>query len=136
MKEVVEGLYISGRPQDDSWHGRVDVLLTVAFDAYVAPPEKPNWGLAVFLPLVDGPEEPDADLLEALVGLAAELIRSGKTVLVHCAAGINRSGLVTAMILVKLGDSPSEAIDRLRAVVPDALNNETFVGLVERASRS
>lgn len=136
MREVVEGLYISGQPQDDSWHDRVDVLLTVAFDAYVAPPEKPNWGLAVFLPLVDGPEEPDADLLEAIVGLAAQLIRSGKTVLVHCAAGINRSGLVAAMILVKLGDFPSEAIDRLRAVVPDALKNETFVGLVQRAGRS
>lgn len=135
MRQVVDGLYVSGRPEGDSWHDRVDVLLTVAYDAYVAPPQTPNWGLAVFLPLADRDEAPDAELLAAVVALAAELVRAGKRVLVHCAAGVNRSGLVAAMILIRLGLSPSEALGRLRAVVPEALNNQTFQGLVQRAGR-
>jgi hypothetical protein len=56
---------------------------------------------------------PDPDLLHSLAGFVASLIGQGKT-LVHCQAGLNRSGLIGALALVKMGRTPSEAIALLR----------------------
>jgi hypothetical protein len=39
---------------------------------------------------------------------------SGKRVLVRCQAGLNRSGLVTALVLIREGYEPAEAIALLR----------------------
>lgn len=40
--------------------------------------------------------------------------KSGKKVLVRCQAGINRSGLVTALVLIRDGYSPEDAIRLIR----------------------
>jgi len=40
--------------------------------------------------------------------------RAGRKTLVHCQAGINRSGMVTALALMKMGRSVEEAIALLR----------------------
>lgn len=54
--------------------------------------------------------------------------KSGDRVLVRCQAGLNRSGLVTALILIKEGYSPTEAINLIRANRGyEALFNESFV---------
>ena len=54
--------------------------------------------------------------------------KSGDRVLVRCQAGLNRSGLVTALILIKAGHSPEEAINLIRNNRGDyALFNESFV---------
>lgn len=42
-------------------------------------------------------------------------------VLVHCQAGLNRSGLVAGLVLVMHGMTPREAIDPLRATRSDAV---------------
>ncbi len=53
--------------------------------------------------------------------------KSGDRVLVRCQAGLNRSGLVLALILIKDGLTPQEAINRIRdGRGPDALFNENF----------
>lgn len=50
----------------------------------------------------------------------------GKT-LVHCQAGLNRSGLLTGLALIKGGMNPAEAIKLLRdSRSPMVLCNETF----------
>lgn len=58
---------------------------------------------------------------------AAEFVRKAPT-LVHCQAGLNRSGLLAATILVKhLGKTPAEAISLLRSQrSPLVLCNEAF----------
>ena len=54
--------------------------------------------------------------------------KSGDRVLVRCQAGLNRSGLVTALILIKDGHSPEDAISLIRNNRgEDALFNESFV---------
>ena len=54
--------------------------------------------------------------------------KSGDRVLVRCQAGLNRSGLVTALILIKAGHSPEEAINLIRNNRGDvALFNQNFV---------
>jgi protein-tyrosine phosphatase len=80
-------------------------------------------------------EIPDAALLPAQIDRVAELavwaaaqLRAGRTVLVRCRAGLNRSGLVTAQTLIELGDDPRMAIERVRrARSESALNNTIFV---------
>lgn len=50
----------------------------------------------------------------------------GKT-LVHCEHGLNRSALVIALALVKLGYTPADALARLKEIrYFDVLNNRTF----------
>jgi protein-tyrosine phosphatase len=54
-------------------------------------------------------------------------MEKGKT-LVHCQAGLNRSGLVAAVALMKLGRTADEAIKLLRdSRSPMVLCNDTFV---------
>ena len=53
--------------------------------------------------------------------------KQGDRVLVRCQAGLNRSGLVLALILIKGGKTPQEAITCIRAARgPDALFNNNF----------
>jgi hypothetical protein len=54
--------------------------------------------------------------------------KSGDRVLVRCQAGLNRSGLVTALILIKDGLAPEDAISAIRTNRgEDALFNTSFV---------
>ena len=58
--------------------------------------------------------------------------KAGKKVLVRCQAGWNRSGLVTALVLMKDGHKATDAIDLIRARrSPYALCNEDFVAYLE-----
>jgi hypothetical protein len=59
---------------------------------------------------------------------------SGKKVLIRCQAGWNRSGLVMALVLIKHGLSPREAIRLIREKrSPHALCNQDFVKFLERS---
>lgn len=56
-----------------------------------------------------------------------DVIQAGGTVLVSCQAGRNRSGLVSALALIRrYGISGKEAADRVRACRPKALTNDSF----------
>ncbi|MDQ1249161.1 MAG: hypothetical protein QG597_3535 [Actinomycetota bacterium] len=53
---------------------------------------------------------------------------AGDAVLVRCQAGMNRSGLVTALVLVMSGLTPGQAVTLIRVQrSPGALFNEHFV---------
>ena len=55
--------------------------------------------------------------------------KRGKRVLIRCQAGWNRSGLITALVLMLGGFNPEDAIDTVRANrSPHALCNSDFVG--------
>ena len=61
--------------------------------------------------------------------------KAGKKVLIRCQAGWNRSGLVTALVLLKHGHKPEEAINLTRARrSPHALCNADFVRYLENLS--
>lgn len=61
----------------------------------------------------DVAELPDLVVLEDLADLAVRLLDEGK-LLIHCQAGLNRSALLSALVLRRLGYSSHEAIDLLR----------------------
>lgn len=82
--------------------------------------------------LYDGPTVPD----EAQLFLLAKHINfcreHGRT-LVHCQAGLNRSGLLTGLALVLAGITPTEAIAKLRAGrSPAVLCNPKFEAWLRR----
>ena len=79
------------------------------------------------LPDVELPDDLAAEVCAAALPLTFRFIeanvREGRRVLVHCAAGNDRTGLVLSYyIAVREGISASEAIRRLRAVRPTALS--------------
>jgi ADP-ribosyl-[dinitrogen reductase] hydrolase len=45
----------------------------------------------------------------------------GEKVVIHCFAGLGRSGMVAARLLVEMGEQPAKALDRVRAARPGAV---------------
>jgi hypothetical protein len=76
--------------------------------------------------MYDSAEVPDLRQLIDLARIANAFQASGKT-LIHCQAGLNRSGLVAALSLMLMGDTPERAIALLRERRCDVvLCNEHF----------
>ncbi len=127
--EIVPGLYQgSVYTSSRSWHqhgisvvidlaGAMDPSLSVYF----------AWGLYVYWPIEDGPM-PEEATIRSLAEFALQMMREGHKVLVRCQAGHNRSGLVTARVLIADGWSPTDAVSKVRdARGPLALTNRAFV---------
>ncbi|MFF4896737.1 protein phosphatase [Streptomyces sp. NPDC001068] len=80
-------------------------------------------------PIPDGPL--DGTQLAGVMRLArtaSEAVDTGRSVLVRCYSGYNRSGLVVAQALVHRGRTAEEAIRLVRSRrSPWALHNELFV---------
>lgn len=57
---------------------------------------------------------------QAVVGA----LRSGRRVLVHCAAGLGRTGTLAAALLVEFGAAPEDAIARVRQARPGTLETQ------------
>lgn len=76
--------------------------------------------------LYDGPTVPDEQQLYALAAWINICKAHGRT-LVHCQAGLNRSGLLAGLSLVLDGRAPAEAIALLRSSrSPAVLCNKAF----------
>lgn len=69
---------------------------------------------------------PDVGYLHALVDLGIALWKNGPT-LVHCAAGMNRSGLIVGLMLVRNGNTAQAALELMRTKRSNGvLHNPTF----------
>lgn len=91
--------------------GKVDVLNAGIYDSKPAPSE--------------------IQKAYAAAKWVATRLKSGKKVLVTCMAGMNRSGLVSAMALILSGYPPQSAIALVRgARGPKALSNKHFVSVL------
>lgn len=76
----------------------------------------------------DGRTLPDPDGLTGAVDFAYSHWQRRQRVLIRCQAGLNRSGLVTALVLYKAGYSTADAIELIREKrSPYALCNPRFV---------
>jgi len=84
-------------------------------------------GLWMHVPIWDA-EMVNPAGVRAAARTVAERVTAGKRVLVHCAAGLNRSGVVSARALMFMGLPVVEAIARVRSARgPFALSNPAFV---------
>ncbi|HXX37610.1 MAG TPA: dual specificity protein phosphatase [bacterium] len=136
--EILEGrLYQSGAPEEaaewDSIHALgIDTVVDLFGTLDPGVPTAPNSIVYVFWPIEDRPALPDMTIMDALVDTVVRFIRIGHKVLVHCHRGKSRSGLVNALVVMKiLGISGSEAIDLIRHRRPGALGNAVFTAHLE-----
>lgn len=101
-----------------------DLIVTLYADAQPAP-----WGVEeIRYGFPDAELEP-ADLarIREIAAYAGARWQQGARVLVRCQAGVNRSGLVTGLILTSVGWSAQEALDALlQARSPAVLANSHF----------
>jgi protein-tyrosine phosphatase len=67
----------------------------------------------------------NTEAVEEIADLAWRAVQRGKT-LVHCQAGLNRSGLIAGRVLMHMGYTADEAIEKLRRRSPAVLCNPTF----------
>jgi ADP-ribosyl-[dinitrogen reductase] hydrolase len=75
------------------------------------------------LPIRDG-DVPDAHFEQAWHRQGPELrqrLTAGERILIHCRAGLGRTGLVAVRLLIELGEEPRTALDRVRAARPGAV---------------
>lgn len=90
----------------------------------------------IAVPLDDDYLGPTKAQASAAVMIANEVIRAleaGKTVLITCAMGWNRSGMISALTLIgRYGMSGSEAVNRVRTARPMALSNPGFVDFLQK----
>jgi protein-tyrosine phosphatase len=91
----------------------------------------------VKVPLDDSGPPPTQQQVVAAVTAARHVVRrwrEGRSVLVTCHLGRNRSGLITALSLMMLGMTDEQAIRAVRAARgPMALSNEHFVRVLAAA---
>ena len=59
----------------------------------------------------------------------------GESVVVHCRGGLGRTGLVTARLLVELGQSPVSALQQVRASRPGAVETREQEAYVLRLAK-
>jgi protein-tyrosine phosphatase len=88
-----------------------------------------DWNIQEFRYGVPDASISDIDLnrLRQAVEFGYDRWKAGDRVLIRCQAGLNRSGLVLALILIKDGLTPQEAISRIRKNRgSDALFNADF----------
>lgn len=69
------------------------------------------------------PDDRFEDLWTELGPGVLEVLRRGGKVLVHCRGGLGRAGLVSARMLIELGEEPRAAMRRVRAARVGAIEN-------------
>jgi hypothetical protein len=136
--EIRPGLWMGGHYWTDPAGELHTAVVKTEFDLVISLYSRPGHGPAGKVEHRVA-EMPDAALTAFQIGqvwqmaiIAATAIRTGRTTLVRCQAGYNRSGLVVAQTLIELGDDARDAIQLIRQRrSPWALHNELFVQYLE-----
>jgi hypothetical protein len=124
--EVAPGLYQGDFPDGDVDWDRFDDVISMTATAVPQVQLRAD-GLWLQLPILDDEMTDPVGVRNAAL-TAAERVGAGRRVLVHCWAGLNRSGVVTARALMAMGATATEAITAVReARGPYALSNPAFV---------
>ncbi|MFD9301419.1 protein phosphatase [Streptomyces sp. NPDC060048] len=131
--EIVPGLRMGGHYWTDPAGELPPVVVGAEFDLVVSLFTRPGHGPGPHVEHLVG-EMPDAPLtgaqlrtVQRLAGAARTALDSGRTILVRCHSGYNRSGLVVAQCPVDGGLAPQAAIGLVRRRRSAwALHNRTF----------
>jgi protein-tyrosine phosphatase len=82
-------------------------------------------------PVLDADVPEGTDTARDLTARLAEDVRAGRFVVAHCRAGIGRCSMLAGATLIRLGNTPDEAWQRVRAArglpVPDNARQEEWL---------
>ena len=127
---IYDNLYQGSTPEDwdEVWRS-FDIVVSLDFVSETIVGE----GKVHLTWLIDDGETPeDHETLWSFVKLIARSVRRGKSVLVHCGAGLNRSGLICALVYRELTGCPGvEAVDHVRRCRKLSLFNTHFVSFID-----
>jgi protein-tyrosine phosphatase len=135
FNEIATNLFMGGTDDMDVIHfpAKNNKRTDLPFDAIVtmyAYAQPADWKVQEFRYGVPDAaiEDIDLDRLKQAVEFGYNRWMAGDRVLVRCQAGLNRSGLVTALILMSTGLDAETAIDQIRKNRAEiALFNEDYV---------
>ena len=120
--EVTPGLFVGAHPEpEDPFDLGANVVVCLASGTSVG--EVPRNGLLIHWPIKDEPV-PDPETLRGVADLIVRCLGSGASVYLHCQAGMNRSVLVGALVLMHQGMTAEEAIERVRERRHGSLSDE------------
>ena len=80
----------------------------------------------ICMPVDDG-RPPTIEQVREFVLFVDRCFSSGKSVAVHCEAGCGRTGTMIGAYLIAKGDSPVEAVQRVRASEPSAIETRAQI---------
>jgi protein-tyrosine phosphatase len=121
---VIGDHLILGAHPADTMPPDVDVIANVdSFRFY----DVPDGVIYLHFAYWDTDVVPNATELDIVATFLNDLRAAGKTVLVHCRLGLNRSALLAGLMLIAEGYSAEDAIDLMRDLrSPHVLENGTF----------
>jgi hypothetical protein len=132
--EIVTRLWMGGHYYRDQAGVRQPVIVGTEFDLVISLYQRDGSGPSpqvehYDVEAPDGPLSPgQIEQICRMADLAAEAVGAGRSVLVRCHSGYNRSGLVIAHALTTMGYSTEDAIFLIRYRRSKwALNNPLFV---------
>lgn len=130
---ITKGLYQRGA--FSHLPDKVDALKAAGIDVVIslwrADPDLPSVLEYVHQPMPDW-QQIDWTAYQIMAGFAADRIRAGHTVLVHCQGGRNRSGLLNALIVRDLFGCPGAmAAQIVRLGRPGSLANPHFARFLQ-----
>lgn len=138
--EILPGLFMGGTADDDTRNSRGVAKAAITpehFDTVVtlyAFANPVDWYVKeIRLGFYDHHDvDVDLDDLESTVSAAYQDWQAGKRVLIRCQAGMNRSGLITALVLMRHGIRAKDAVELIRSKRGYlALSNRYFVNWLE-----
>jgi protein-tyrosine phosphatase len=120
---IGEHLILGAHPAD-TMPPDVDVIANVdSFRFY----DVPDGVLYLHFAYRDTDAIPDSVELQIAASFLNDLRAAGKTVFIHCRLGLNRSALMTGLVLIDEGYRPKDAIELMRNLrSPYVLANKTF----------
>lgn len=131
--EITARLWMGGHRWADAEGGIRPVVVGSEFDLVISLFSRPGHGpsRSVEHVVAEMPDDPltsgQINRVRELARLAADAARGGRTTLVRCQYGYNRSGLVVGQALMELGMDAGTAIDLVRSRrSPWALHNLIF----------
>lgn len=121
---VIGDHLILGAHPADTMPPNVDAIANVdSFRFY----DVPDGVLYLHFAYRDANVIPDSTDLRIAASFLNDLRAAGKTVFIHCRLGLNRSALLTGLVLIDEGYRPKDAIETMRNLrSPYVLENNTF----------